>query len=756
VFHPDIPGFLPPGVYKKQNEQWFFQDSDGTLLSLLSYYEKLVRENPGHLQEMLYDAVNRLDTTWLKNCISLGADVNSRMLNGQGNTPLAAIFNDRTWQIRKSVDYFEYPLPNVQYREKPAEMAAVLLEAGAVPQRWMLYYSYYRPDIVKTLLERGALTNTESPEYGDPPAQYLRPESLLFHYCINLGKQYNTDYGLNSAIAESSALLLEYGEDPNYRDPSGQTPLDLAMANDAMEMAGLLYKHKPRPLPHEEYILLVGLNRERVLKMVRVEWGKRDEDRLDICGFDAMVLEDIRRGFLNPELKDRHGKDIFDYAVETGTAKLMEGLIPYLLRSNRTIIARDRTGLYFDALNAKNLPVAAVLSLAMNNKFTERDSRGNEYSLEYYTFDYDTIYDSSQKIPHHSLYQLGPGGTRRIGGEQTEVFFSENKFYITSANRWGGSDLSLHTVDGRNINLVAVINEQREQYYRENGREKPNVSDPVWRIVSTFGDIFQVHTPWNNLEHYSVEHALIDISGNKPTIYILENSVLVETGYFTDVINFIINAGKAYLIRKSGDVMICTVERNTLRYENTVPWKECRIPGWRGGEHYFVEDEIVTAYNFSTGRARPLGKKIEIPSSYYYSGYIYEDANGRRFIAGEGGDSHPLPDEEVARIKTFDQGYIYNVKDGNFRVICFFENGVLKRKIVLSGDAAVWGDLPSLHGNKLYLGMPCLALTIDLTSMRIIRAFNTDNTGNNSGIEVYMFPFGTDDVVYTLFLFVYH
>jgi hypothetical protein len=132
VFHPDIPGFLPSGVYKQQDEQWFFQDSDGTLLPLQSRYEKLVRENPGVLTDLLYYAVNQMDTTRLKNCISLGADVNSRMLNGQGNTPLAAIFNDSSWQIGEREGRLEYPLSNVQYREKPAEMAAVLLEAGDI------------------------------------------------------------------------------------------------------------------------------------------------------------------------------------------------------------------------------------------------------------------------------------------------------------------------------------------------------------------------------------------------------------------------------------------------------------------------------------------------------------------------------------------------------------------------------------------------------------------------------------------------
>jgi ankyrin repeat protein len=758
VFNLDIPGYLPPGTYVQKDEQWFFQDSDGTLLPILSYFDKLITDKPGVLDDIFYDAVSRLDMEQFKMCISRGADINGRMRGGQEITPLAAIFGDPSWTIGGITSRRDYDKLYSIYRERAVEMTAILLSAGVLPQRWMLCYSYYQPDIVKMLLERGALTNPESPEYGNPPAYYQRPESMLFHYCQSLVTGYNTGYELNPMIAESAALLLEHGEDANYRDPAGRTPLDLAMHIDilTMEMAGLLYKHKPRPLPHEEYILLVGLNQERVWG----EWmvGRWRQSRVrhinpeDPCGFDAMVLEDIRKGFLNPERKDENGKDIFDYAVETGTAGLMEGLIPYLLKSKRTIIARDRTGLYFDAIKAQNAPIAAVLSRAMNNKFTERDSRGNEYSLEYYAFDYDTVYYSAQKIPHYSLYRSGPGGTRRIGGEQTEVAFSANRFYTTMADRWKENSLSLHAVDGKVTDLGTVINEQREQYYRENGREKPNDSNPIWSIDSIFGDILYARTPWYYEHYYSMEYALVDISGNNPTVYILEsdNKVRVETRYFADVIDFVINAGKAYLIRKSGEVIICTVEKNTLRFERTVSWRESRIPGWRGGEHYFVADEILTAYNFATGRARPLGKKIELPG-YYSSGYGYEDANGRRFITGEGGKAYPVPeDEKFKQIITFDRGYIYDVKEENYRVICFFENGVLKRKIVLSGSA-VWGDSPSLHENKLYLGMYCLALSIDLTSMRVSKAFSTPGTGNNSSIDVNIFPFGTDDVGYTIY-----
>jgi hypothetical protein len=64
------------------------------------------------------------------------------------------------------------------------------------------------------------------------------------------------------------------------------------------------------------------------------------------------------------------------------------------------------------------------------------------------------------------------------------------------------------------------------------------------------------------------------------------------------------------------------------------------------------------------------------------------------------------------------------------------------------------------------MGTDCLAFTIDLTSMqrgtsvlsnlgaglRVSKAFNTDPLRSNSDILVYMFPFGTDDIVYTVYL----
>jgi predicted metalloprotease len=127
-----------------------------------------------------------------------------------------------------------------------------------------------------------------------------------------------------------------------------------------IEMIKQLLKHASRPLSHEDYRLLIGLGPE---KRNSIWYG--DEGRDDPLGFDEIVLEDIRNGFLNPMSKDANGKDIFDYAATTGTAELMKGLLPYLRWSGRTILtvnsAGISTGLYVDAVNAGNLQVASVL-----------------------------------------------------------------------------------------------------------------------------------------------------------------------------------------------------------------------------------------------------------------------------------------------------------------------------------------------------------------------------------------------------------
>jgi hypothetical protein len=248
------------------------------------------------------------------------------------------------------------------------------------------------------LLERGVLSDPESDEYGEP-ASHVRLKSLLLYYCQMLLRERDYFRDRDRLITESAELLLKFGEDVNYRDPNnGLTPLIVAMDESVygVEMTELLLKHISRPLFQEEYRLLIGLNHEKVYTDWFYEYLENDiakeriaKEREDRFGFDALVLKDIRNGFLNPESKDRDGKDIFDYAAERGTAGLMEGLLPYLRKSKRTIIAINGTddygeatgtGLYFDAINAKNLPVAEVLAMATNHKFTAYSRYRSYYS----------------------------------------------------------------------------------------------------------------------------------------------------------------------------------------------------------------------------------------------------------------------------------------------------------------------------------------------------------------------------------------
>jgi hypothetical protein len=414
--------------------------------------------------------------------------------------------------------------------------------------------------------------------------------------------------------------------------------------------------------------------------------------------------------------------------------------------------------LYFDAINNGNYSIAAVLSNAMNNTFIEKDPKGNEYTLEFYAYDYDTIYHSAQRIPEGSMYQSGPGGTQCVSESQREINYSPNTFYALY-NYYSG--LRLHTFAGESIDFDSLINSEREQYYHESSKKKPNDFEPGWHIASIFGDIFYAY----NRVYYDEaenEYALVDISGGKPSVYILDTesinigsmTALYEPHTWISLLDgamdFTIDSGKAYLIRKSGEVLVFNAGKNFLQFEKTISWRDCRIPGWKGGERIFIVDETVESYDFSAGTAQTLGKKLEIP--YYHvegRNYLYEDTNGRRFMAeANSGRIYPEPDEEYHNFAIFENGYIYTDDDQNFYTVCFFEDGILKRKLVLSGSA-IRGTSFSIYGDKIYLGMYGLAFTIDLTSMRVSKAFNTRDSGRNAEIYIYMFPFGENDIAYT-------
>jgi hypothetical protein len=569
---------------------------------------------------------------------------------------------------------------------------------------------------------------------------------------------------LNTEILE---ILFEAGS-ADYMGPDGETPLSLALkkrdtSQEMMRFIDNLLIYISHPLSLLEYRLLIELS-EKIYSSTWWYYRIRDDEYLEEedrwsydATYDAVVLEDIRKGILNPEMKDKDGRDIFYYAATTGTAGLMEGLMPYIVNSGQTILAPDRTGLYVDAINAGNLDTAAVLYTAVEPVFSAKDARGREYSLEFYNYDYIPIYLSAQQINERSLHQTGSEGTRLINGRQTEVLYSPNVFYIFNAYDEG---LILQTTDGASFNIDEIINEAREQYYSKIGREKPNNFNPGWHIARIFGKVLYAYNRvyWDEANS---EYALVNISAN-PSVYILETdnlkigsmTALYEPYTWISLLNnamdFFIDSEKAYLIRNSGEVLQFAVREHSLQFEETVSWRDCIIPGWNSGERVFVNGETVEVYDFSTGTVRPLGKKVEIPHLHIEGrNYLYEDEAGRRFVVeAESGSAYPEPEEEFHNFALFENGYIYADKDGHFYTVCLFEDGVLKRKLVLSGSAM--GDFSfSIYGDKIYIGRYLLAFTIDINTAQVSSAFNSIYSGRNADIYVYIFPFAADDIVYT-------
>jgi hypothetical protein len=103
-------------------------------------------------------------------------------------------------------------------------------------------------------------------------------------------------------------------------------------------------------------------------------------------------------------------------------------------------------------------------------------------------------------------------------------------------------------------------------------------------------------------------------------------------------------------------------------------------------------------------------------------------------------------------IDFFEKGYMYADRARNSIIICFFEDGEFKRKIVISCENIIpdGGNYAhTVYKDKLYLGMKNLACIIDLTSMQVTKAFSADNTAGDTPVLIYMFPFGEEDVVYT-------
>jgi hypothetical protein len=390
----------------------------------------------------------------------------------------------------------------------------------------------------------------------------------------------------------------------------------------------------------------------------------------------------------------------------------------------------------------------------MNKRFTATGTGGNTYSLEYYSYDYQPIYNSAPHIAGGDLLygtgpemlRSGPSGNRVIGyyhitAINDTIHYIPNKCFITTNHYIGPESLLLHTLNGNIIDLGTAFIERGREVFQSSYCSLNNYNSCL------FGDTFYVSVGYHsNRGHASVyEKALIDISGGSPSVYILDD---IDTNLIKSAWDFVINSGKAYLFTNTGEAVVFNVDSHTLRYERTVPFREIRIPGWKGGEWFFVSDEIVTAYNVSTGTVRTMGREVE-KKEYYRRYYFYEDANGRRFVVEKkSGKTYPvMTDTEYGWFDFFDRGYMYRKKDNRHLNICFFENGALKRKIVLSGSA-VDGTGPLVYGNTMYVGKRHLAFTVDLTSMRVVKAFSEDIIFDNSGYYIYMFPFGSDDIVY--------
>jgi hypothetical protein len=302
-------------------------------------------------------------------------------------------------------------------------------------------------------------------------------------------------------------------------------------------------------------------------------------------------------------------------------------------------------------------------------------------------------------------------------------------------------------------------------YHRENGNERPKdfpifLENPGFLSLLFSGTYF-VSTYYHDHEYrgWVFGSALVDVSGGRPSVYIIDakslppvflldtESFRISNNSMKPAWDFVIYSGKAYLFTNTGEAVVFNIDSRTLRYERTVPFREIRFPGWKGGEWFFVSNEMVTAYNLSTGTARTLGREVDVEKRRnYYGYYFYENTNGRRFVVeSNSGKTYPMPEVEYGWFVVFDRGYIYSEKGNSHINICFFENGALKRKIILSGSA-VGG--PSVYGNTLYIGRRHLAFKVDLTSMRVIKAFSSEELDLYSGYSLDMFPFGADDIVY--------
>jgi hypothetical protein len=375
----------------------------------------------------------------------------------------------------------------------------------------------------------------------------------------------------------------------------------------------------------------------------------------------------------------------------------MERLLPYTNSVN--------TGLVLQAMQARNYTTAQWLLNNAEPAAPGTDPEGNEYSQEYFIYTYDDLLRQGEQIEEGDVFLLsGDRAKTGIEGYLDEIQYSPNapSFFIANIT-------TLFAPNGKQYNLEELINAARNSAYAGAGR--PKDFNPSWHISRMFGQVLFAYVQVY-YDEAAREFALLDMSGDNAAVYMLDTesikinaqTALYEPYTYINLMDkamdFVVDGGRAYLIRWTGEILVFALDKGFMRFEQTLNYRDCRIPGWKGGERAFVSDDTVIAYNFAAGTGRTLGQHLEIP--YYHvegRNYLYQAPDGRRYIVeGETVVIYPEPAEEYHNFAVFENGYMYTDNDESFFTVCLFDQGRLSRKLVLSGDA--FSQTFSIFGTK--------------------------------------------------------
>jgi hypothetical protein len=710
AFDPRLPPYLPQGTYVlDENEEWQWKEADSSLTSPMALYKIQKALSAG-----AYEAVYWGNAEWLRLYVSSGVNLGAEFWPA---------FTYRDYHLGLALE----PPPA---RNPDPEIIQLLVKGGAVPQRWMLELTYNRPDITKLLLEYGAFKHDGIPPRGN------KRGSLLPYYIYRMA-----GFDSSSNPPDAVSYLLE-----SFSSRFATNLREAFISEEGRRVtqsAAILLEHLPRPLLLEEYRLLAALDNLEVIYGEDMGWN-----------YDEVILEDIQNGFLDPEAKDSDGMAFVDYAARTTKPGFMERLLPYTNSVN--------TGLVLQALQTQNYTTAQWLLNNAEPAAPGTDPEGNEYSREYFIYTYEDLLRQGEQLEEGDVFLLsGDRAKTEIEGYLDEIQYSPNAYFTANivtrdSNRYR-NDLTLFTPKGEQYNLEELINAARNSAYAGAGR--PNDFNPSWHISRMFGQVLFAYVRVY-YDEAAREFVLLDMSGDSIAVYILDTesikinaqTALYEPYTYINLMDkamdFVADGGRAYLIRRTGETLVFALDKGFMRFEQTLNYRDCRIPGWKGGERAFVSDDTVIAYNFAAGTGRTLGQHLEIP--HYQAGgrnYLYQAPDGRRYIVeGETAVIYPEPAEEYHNFAVFEKGYIYTDNDENFFTVCLYEQGRLSRKLVLSGDA--FSQTFSIFGNKIYVG-GYGAFTIDLASGKITRAFTVKQPGGNREVMAYMFPFGDNDIIYT-------